>query len=1209
MYLKQIELENFKSFGGKLTIPLMEGYLAVTGPNGSGKSNITDAILFVLGPKSSKAIRAGKLTDLIFDGGQSKNKAEFTKVSLVFNNADRMLPWDADEVKLTRHVKFASNKEDYTSTFYINDQRSTMSEFDSLLVRARISAEGYNMVQQGDVTRIVQMGNIDRRRVLDGISGISSYDADINKAQNEKAEAETNLTLINVVVEELEKQIQQLQKDMEAAKKYLEAQGRMEMAKAQQVYRNLDSEKLKLDATNEMISNLETEIGDLVIRKDKLALKIEELERARKDKESEIEAKVGPEYRELKEKIELAKIKTGTLRDRIERATDDKHGQEIEVATYSETLREINTDLEGCINSIAENEMTLTLKQSALGASKEETARIGEEMSSKGGEHTELQSKLDKLEMQIDEKSTVEHEANVQASSSDNAEKDASYSLASLEEQIKTADFDIKDSEWNLSKVKEEAGPITDVSTFTNKILAMKREESEFEKQEQDIISAVNRISQDYNALLAEKKVTERMSKGSEAVTAILEMRDKGQIKGIRGTIAELASVDPEYEVALSIAAGGKMQAIVVDDDQVASDVMSIIKKNNIGRATFLPLNKMMEGKPRAKAIMIAKQTSGYAIDLISFKEEYHAAFWYVFGDTLVVENLSEGRRLMGGVRIVTKDGELMEASGAMVGGTVGRQSGVKFGAASQSRLDDVSAELRSANDSLELLREKLRALRDDIRAADNQMRAAGAGNMEFQGKIGKIEGQLKSLRESRKQLQSELVIRRGALERATKDNADSKARLSVALAELESLKSERTKIRNRIAEIAPVEMQQRMQKARDAVYNLTNEVSDLINSRSSLTAERSGYENSKTSVESDIAKMKNKIAEDISIIQKSNEDLLKAQVEIDALRIIESQMESGIADLRDEKDRILGDKLKAENDRNNTIDKTEAKRGLRIQQDAIVEITNNNISQLQADIEKIKIQVERPIPSDDELKRTIRSCETVMAKIGNVNLRAIEDYDEKKTRYDLLTGNVTKLNMQIEELTDLMTVLNGKKKGLFMTVYDGVNTNFKEIYSELSGGGEAFMNLENEDDPFTGGLLINAKPRNGKLLRLDALSGGEKSLTALAFIFAIQELQPSPFYVLDEVDMFLDSINAELVAKRVKKSSEKAQFVQVSLRKVTLSLADHLIGVTRQPNGISKVVIQPDLSEVSKYEEEAVKKRKEAEKGQNSIKGYDNNS
>ena len=316
-------------------------------------------------------------------------------------------------------------------------------------------------------------------------------------------------------------------------------------------------------------------------------------------------------------------------------------------------------------------------------------------------------------------------------------------------------------------------------------------------------------------------------------------------------------------------------------------------------------------------------------------------------------------------------------------------------------------------------------------------------------------------------------------------------------------------------------------------------------------------------------------------------------------MRAIEKRMEEGIQDLSNEKDALVEKKYKLDNALDNTIAAIDIKTGYKASVEANIIIIQKSLEELKAQVAEIKIEVEQPIPSEETLKRTIRSCENAISELGNVNLRAIDDYDEKKKRYDGLIVDVQRLKDQIKDLNELTDNLGKKKKGLFMEVYDGVNANFKAIFAELSGGGEAFMALENEEDPFAGGLIINAKPRNGKLLRLDALSGGEKSLTALAFIFAIQEHQPSPFYVLDEVDMFLDSVNSEMVAQRIKKSSAKTQFIQVSLRKVTLTLADHLIGVTRPPNGVSKVIMQPNLAEVSKYEEEAQRRIEEAEKQQ----------
>ncbi|MBR2348484.1 MAG: chromosome segregation protein SMC, partial [Candidatus Methanomethylophilaceae archaeon] len=373
--------------------------------------------------------------------------------------------------------------------------------------------------------------------------------------------------------------------------------------------------------------------------------------------------------------------------------------------------------------------------------------------------------------------------------------------------------------------------------------------------------------------------------------------------------------------------------------------------------------------------------------------------------------------------------------------------------------------------------------------------------------------------------------------------------------------------------------------------------ISDLTLQIRGIDTEVAGYGKQNESLQMQLDSVNAAIAEDEAQISENLAQMERAKLDLEALRRIESDMESGIEDLRNQKDDLFKKKYDLDSRIREKAKEVENHIASKASFEAQVQISAQAIEAYRAEVEAITFEVELPIPSEEEIRRTVRAQEVRISELGNVNLRAIEDYDEKKHRYDGLMSEVDTLNRQVSELNDLMETLTSKKKGLFMQAYNAVNDNFKAIYAQLSGGGEAFMGLEDEDDPFRGGLMINAKPRNGKLLRLEALSGGEKSLTALSFIFAIQEYQPSPFYVLDEVDMFLDSVNSEMVAKRVRESSSKAQFIQVSLRKVTLALADHLIGVTRPPTGISKVIIQPDLAEVSKYEEEATRKQQEMER------------
>lgn len=1193
MYLKQVELENFKSFGGKLTVPFMEGYTAVTGPNGSGKSNITDAILFVLGPKSSKAVRAGKLTDLIFDGGKSKNKASYTKVSLVFDNSDRLMPWDDDIVRLTRHVKVSDNGQDYSSYFFVNDRKSTMAEFDSLLTKARISADGYNLVQQGDVTRIVQMGNNERRRILDSISGIASFDADIDKARSERSEAETNLDRITIMTDELYTQVTRLEKEREDARAYLDAKSALDTAKAQHVHRRLQMEQSKLDSQTEQVSRLSKSIEDGFERRKELESKLRAKEDEIRAKEDEIASKVGPEYRELKQRIEDAKIDLATKKDRKETAESDLEEQNEFRRKFEESIADNNNE----VVDLRQSKDDITIKLNSAVEEKAgleaEEREVSELISNTGGEQKELQERLARIEAEFDECSEKLRVSQGRLAKAESASDEAHNTYSTLDEKLQNIDFEIKDAKWSLDQMKAEAGP--SLEDYGAKILDAKRREAELEKQEADLNSAYRRIDGEYNALQAEKKVSDRVNRGSAAVEAILSLRNRGEMHGIHGTVQELATVDKGFETALSVAAGGKMQAVIVDDDQVAADAIAYLKREKLGRVTFLPLTKMMGGKPRAKAIMSVKDSEGYAIDLIDFDQKYYNAFWYVLGDTLVVKDMDDARRIMGGIRIVTMQGELIEASGAMVGGNLSQQNLLKFGAASEDKLAELGEKLRKALDALEDVRARLRQVREEIRTADDEMRNANSSGMAQREQVAQIKGRIAELEKTRKATSDDL---RAARERVvTEDSGLEEARKEFGQVSerLTNITSERTVVKDRIAEIAPVDLQNRIQAIRDNLYRINNSITDYTLQIGGIETEIVGYGKQNESLQMQLDSVLSAIAEDERAIEENTALMERAQLDLKALRGIEAEMESGISNLRDQKDSLLQDKYGLDADIRELLKDIENFQSSKASFEAQLIIIANSVEELRAEVSAITIEVPQPIPSEEEIKRTIRAQEAALARLGNVNLRAIEDYEERKNRYDGLMAEVASLNKHIEELNELMDSLTSKKKGLFMRSYDAVNENFKAIYAELSGGGEAFMGLENEDDPFSGGLMINAKPKNGKLLRLEALSGGEKSLTALSFIFAIQEYQPSPFYVLDEVDMFLDSVNAEMVAKRVKESSAKAQFIQVSLRKVTLALADHLIGVTRPPTGISKVIMQPDLAEVSRYEEEAAKKNEEA--------------
>ncbi|MEE9340148.1 MAG: AAA family ATPase, partial [Thermoplasmata archaeon] len=375
MYLKEIQLENFKSFK-RMRIPLLKGYSTVTGPNGSGKSNIADAILFVLGPRSSRVIRAGKLTDLIFNGGKSKRPAKYTRVSLIFDNKDRVFPVNADEVKLTRYVNRSPSVEGgYNSYFYINDKRSKLSEFDSLLAHARISADGYNIVQQGDIANIVQMGNVDRRKVLDSMAGISKYDEDIEKAYKKRADVEENVSRIEIILGEIKKQIRQLGSDRSGALKYKEIKDTMDLANKQVVFKNKEMLEHQVVGTLKQIEKFESEKENLLKRKQELSQRLEESRLELEDHENKMVEKGGDEVRKLKQSIDELRIERARAEDGAENAEEAITKTTDEIRNLKEEMKKVEGELEKLSEALQETGKHLRSKEKEL---KKKSERIEE---------------------------------------------------------------------------------------------------------------------------------------------------------------------------------------------------------------------------------------------------------------------------------------------------------------------------------------------------------------------------------------------------------------------------------------------------------------------------------------------------------------------------------------------------------------------------------------------------------------------------------------------------------------------------------------------------------------------------------------------------------------------------------------------------------------------------------------------------------------
>lgn len=1190
MYLKEITLENFKSFAKKVRVPLHPGYTVITGPNGSGKSNISDAILFVLGPKSSKVIRAGKLTDLIYNGGKSRNAASFVTVSVVFDNSDRTIPIDNDEVVFTRTVKRASDGDDYTSYFYVNERRSSLSEFDALLRDAKLSADGYNFVQQGDITRIIEMGNTERRKILDDIAGITAFDAEIENAEKEKAQVETNLLTAESVLNELRSELRRLESEKKAAERYIAEKKRLDDSRLTLATKRLATTEEEIKSVTGQIENYESQILKLREEIEKGKEESVRLQEDLRKKDEELNNSGGQEAKELRDRLDAAKIARA-------RNTDAS-------ATSRTELEEKKAELSGMKKTLAERQKVLERQKKSLGAMQESLSSLQNEHDSKKNELQELEKKLvegddrsqkiqkerNQLVVSVTELQGRIREMQLESDRLADAIDRQAKELALLEEKKSSKDFEFKDIVWKLKETGKSSREKEDeLKVCQDSFNIKKKREEALSSAVQELEKELKQVTREYERARAQNdaRADARLGNGG-ALRAVLEARDRGEIKGVYGTVSELCRIEDKFTDAVFSASGSRMQAVIVEDDGVAAACIGLIKRAGLGRLTFLPLNKMIEGRPRGKAVMMQPQTLGFMIDHMSFDEKFRPAMWYVFGDTLVVGGIDELRKLMGGIRLVTLEGDIAEASGAMIGGSLDRTAGkalTEKGKVEElgSRLrglvaesEEKSAELSSVRSELQVLEERIRSIRSNMGEGTVSLDALNSQKSLIEKELNTFTFEIKKLRDFLSESEKKQAAVMAQLDEAKRKEEELGKRLNSKSEELLADK--------------PREISSRISTLREEVHSLYEQIQNIRLGLGTGRTELQFIEKEVSGLESSISEAKEAIASLDSRISEYDEQAAKSGIEVAALQKMEDELYRSQSSLRAQRDALLQAKISLEAGLSKSSERADTLNDLKIRlKTSIVEIEGRR-REIEEEIRVLgeagAVKLEENLTME-KLKEAIAEAEKTIGSIGGVNMLAIESYDHTRSRCEDLDSEISAFLEKKKSLLHLVEEINKKKRSGLITVFTSINGNFSQIYSQLSGGNEGELVLENSDDPLQGGLLIRVKQKEKKTLRIEALSGGEKSLAALAFIFAIQQYDPSPVYVLDEVDMFLDGINTEAVSKMVRGLSNTAQFLQISLRKVTLNSADRLIGVTKQLSGVSEVFLRemPEDSDMQQAE------------------------
>jgi chromosome segregation protein len=1135
LHITELEIDNFKSFSKKTKIPFLGGFTVISGPNGSGKSNIIDSILFVLALSSSRNLRAEKLTDLI-NLNSGRNTAE---VALEFS----------DGTKIKRRIKRTSNG--YYSYNYLNERLCKQSDIVDHLSRHGIKPHGYNVVMQGDVTRIMEMSDFERRKIIDEIAGVSEFDHKKQQSLSELDIVRERIEREELLLLELTRRVNELKREREHALEYQKWQNDLsyfQNCRAAAQLHDREKELVSLTRSADEHRILLTRIGaDRSLEENELSYLKADL----KDIDDLINKKSGSDYLKLIAELEEAKsgIKLSEqtiMRLRKEKETNleainriymDTKRAEARVAECTDQIRTLSIDRTNLAMDIAAARAQLEKLESEIRQHGEDTE----------GAREKLFTLLHDLEEKKGQRSEILHQQDmyIERSRMRTTELERlTLLLNQLDEENNAKQNQLTDGEKSVGDLVSEKKELDrNLSELEGAMFAqrssLERLRSEIRDTEQD-------------AFRLEAAQQARGESGGRAIEAVMAMEH------VHGTIADLGKAPAEYSVSLNIAAGNKLQFVVCDNDQVAADAIRYLKEERLGRVTFLPLNKL---KPPDLPPLKEPGVIDYAVNLVEYDPKYDRAFAVALGSTVVVDTLERARKLIGRYRMVTLEGELLEKSGAMTGGATKKQGGRGFGAAVddeifriRAHLGDLLSEAATLEAGVKRLTEEVdtkRSMRNEI---EQKIARLGMFTEEFSRRFEAIT------------VEKQTIV--AAVARQQEEMKTGAAELTLLEAEIDKTTESINEITSRIDEIKkrlddtniPVLTDQIEKKKKEIeeserrLRNKDGDINDAQRERQHFTArlvelgdDRKRQDERNGQIDADIAGANEQIAVHKSQIAALEEQQKEFSGELDELRTKRSEASQQIQDSELKLMKFDADKeritiqMVAIDDRARTL-------GIE------VDMLRNQVGDMDTNL------------SLSEIEGKIAEADGALRRIGAVNMLAIEEYEKVQRQVGERTERKETLSRERATLIERIEKFEQMKYEAFTTAFRAIDNNFREIFARLTSG-SGHLILENEEDPFTGGMTFAVQPRDKKVHLLSSLSGGEKSLTTLAFIFSIQRYIPAPFYAFDEVDMSLDGSNVERIASMITELSPQSQFVIVSLRKPMIEAAQRIMGVTLRPD------------------------------------------
>ena len=1191
MYLKSLELHGFKSFPEKTVLNFNAGMTVIVGPNGSGKSNITDAMRWVLGELSTKNIRGSKMEDVIFLGADGYRPMGFAEVSVTFDDTEepRRLNSPYDVVTVTRRYYRAGESE-----YFINRKPCRLKDIYELFLNTGIGREGYSIIGQGKIAEILSKKSDDRRGIFEEAAGISKFRYKKQESQKKLAETEANMARVTDIFTEIESRIGPLEKDAKKARRYLELYGeKKDLDIALWLY---DMEKLRgeIEKTNSdcIMSAHELEMAD--------------------DSKNEFEAKNERLYNaSVKNKEEFQK-----LYEEIRDKTEKLHSLENEAAVLESDTRHTEEAIESCkaeierlrqlITSEKEHCAELQKKESdAVALFDENEKKLFELFAEKNEKADEKKSKekniADKLEV------IRAHEATL-------SELTVKLGVikTTLEDQSKRGDTigqDIKKHEEELASLEKEAenahASFADYERAMNiaseKIAEAEKcydaKNAEIETVRSDVASLVSDIGALESRIGALKRMSENFDGYNHSIKYVMNESQKGNLSGIYGPVSSLISCDDKYIIAVETALGANLQNIIVEDERAAKNAMYSLKRSGSGRATFYPVSTVKSGGRTEEVKNAAKYEGfvGYADELIKYDEKYSGVLGYLLSRIPVFKDIDTAtamaRELRWKVRAVTLDGQQVNAGGSFTGGSVKHDSGVLSRNSHIRKLENDKAELEKEMAELEKEIKSLEAELDEIDSDkssamqiydinDALSRAERTTYEEKNAKIAVKKSLIDDLKadaegiselESRgakdiEKLEAECASEKAFISKLSEERFDEDIECSALQEQIDALLESCNALQiimtenRKDAEQAAALASEALLKAEEAQSSVTAKTLEAEELRTRISNVKADIESKKSEADT----LRGELAEREAKRQELNDSGLDYERRINEIR-------KKLDEISAKKELLFIAHTKNENKLENLNGESEKMISRLWDEYELTQTTAMSLENITPVTKESRPECFRRLT---ELKNSIKA-------LGHVNPDAIEEYAEQKERYDYLKGQLEDLNTSKTELEKIITSIEDEMKVMFVDTFHKVDEKFQEVFRELFGGGNAKLTLTDPDNPLTSGIEISAAPPGKRIINLSLLSGGEQAFVAIALLFALIKVNPSPFCILDEIDTALDVVNVSIVANYIKRYSKELQMIDISHRRGTMEVADSLYGVTMPRKGVSKVFML-DVDSVS---------------------------